>query len=128
MKKKLRPEIQRVLHLAQEVPPEQLPSLMGELEEVRCAAFARLFVAWPVSEAGPDRLLAIDEASRGLGVSQDFLYRHHWDFPFTRRMGRRLLFSSHGIEAYLRHHGGVTARGQGVNIHPTVDCAARKHR
>jgi len=128
VKSTLREEIQRVLQIAQEMPPEQLPRLVGELEEVRCIAFARLLVPRPVSEASSDRLLAIDEASRKLGVSKDYLYRHREDFPFTRRMGRKLLFSSHGIETFLRHDAGITAKRRSGNIPPTMACAARGSR
>jgi excisionase family DNA binding protein len=47
-------------------------------------------------------LIDVQEASRRLGVSTDYLYRHHHKFPFTRRVGRKLLFSSLGVGQYLR--------------------------
>lgn len=99
----MRDEIQVALKLAQELPEAQLPRLLGELEEVRCTAMARLSGTRPVPQAAPDRMLAVSEASRRLGMSQDYLYRHHRDFPFTRRVGRRLLFSSQGIGRYIGH-------------------------
>ena len=76
----MRSELQTALMAAQELPEDELPRLLGELEEIRCTATLRL------------------------GVSQDYLYRHHRDFPFTRRIGRRLLFSALGIEKYIRQH------------------------
>jgi predicted DNA-binding transcriptional regulator AlpA len=49
-----------------------------------------------------DRLIPIAEAALMLGVGRDFLYRRSRSFPFTRRMGRRLLFSAAGIERHIR--------------------------
>ena len=121
-------EIQYVLQLAQDLPLEQLPRFLGGLEVARCTAFARLIAPRTVQETEPDRLLAIDEASRRLGVSKDYLYRHKEDFPFTRRIGHRLLFTSHGIETYLRHDGGMTAKRRSGNIPPTMAHAARGSR
>jgi excisionase family DNA binding protein len=46
--------------------------------------------------------LAVNAAAERLGVSTDYLYRHQDEFPFTRRIGRKLLFSSLGIDAYLK--------------------------
>jgi hypothetical protein len=37
-----------------------------------------------------------------MGISKDFLYRNSSRYPFTRRQGRKLLFSSVGIDEYLR--------------------------
>ena len=93
--------MQPVLIAAQIMPREELPRLLGDLEEVRATAMARL--ACPVrTQYPPDELLDIEEAARRLGVSVGYLYRHHRRLPFTRRMGRRLLFSANGIQAYLR--------------------------
>jgi excisionase family DNA binding protein len=46
--------------------------------------------------------LNIDEASSRLGISPDYLYRHHKSLPFTRHIGRKLLFSAKGIDKYIR--------------------------
>lgn len=105
----MRDELQFVFQLAQELPPAELPRLLGELEQVRCTALARL-VAPAAPHSEPDRLLSIEEASRLLNLSRDYLYRHSRDFPFTQRIGRKLLFSSLGINKYIRQHDGLTAR------------------
>ena len=91
-----------MLRLAQVLPAEQLPQFLGELEEVRCTAIARLSTSGPVPATAPDELLPIEEACRRLGMGKDYLYRNSKDFPFTRRMGRRLLFSSRGIEKHIQ--------------------------
>ena len=106
----MRNELQTILAAAMELPAGELPRLLGELEEVRCTAMARLTA--PSQPSGADELLSVEEASRRLGVSKDFLYRHGNDFPFVRRMGRKLLFSSLGIEKHIKQQYSLTARRQ----------------
>ena len=96
----MRAELQNVLAAAKELPVEQLPRLLGDLEEIRCTAIARLSV--PALAPAQDQLLDVEAAAQRLGVSCDYLYRHHAELPFTRRIGKRLLFSSSGIEKFLR--------------------------
>ncbi len=62
---------------------------------------ARLSAPAPVAST-PDELVDVEEAARRLGISTEYLYRHHKKFPFTRREGRKLLFSSAGIAEYLK--------------------------
>jgi predicted DNA-binding transcriptional regulator AlpA len=55
------------------------------------------------SRSADDRLLTVKEASRKLGLTIDYLYRHADHFPFTVRVGpRQLRFSLHGMERYIR--------------------------
>jgi hypothetical protein len=96
----MRAELQNALKTATELPPEQLPRLLGELEEIRCTALARLSA--PAPAQAQDQLLDVEAAAHRLGVSRDYLYRHHAELPFTRRMGKALRFSVCGIEKYLR--------------------------
>ncbi len=60
------------------------------------------------AETGPDgdRLLNSREASAKLSLSEDHLYRHSTQFPFTVRVGRRLRFSEAGIARYIRQQMG----------------------
>ena len=90
-------DIERV---AREAPAEDLPGLIGVLETAKAVAWARLTMPQPIQSQG-DELLDVPEAARRLGISEDYLYRHHKDFPFTRHMGRKLLFSLRGIEKYI---------------------------
>ena len=48
-----------------------------------------------------DELIDVSEASRRLGISEDYLYRNHKSFACTRHMGRKLLFSARGIEKHI---------------------------
>lgn len=94
--------------VAQELPAGELPRLLGELEEIRCTAMARLTM--PAASQRPDELLMVGQAAERLGLSVDYLYRNHSRLPFTRRMGRSLRFSSLGIDEYIRRSGALTLR------------------
>ncbi len=96
----MRKELESALMAAQTVSAEHLPRLLGDLEEVRATALARLIS--PAPTPPPDTLLDVDKAAERLGMSPDYLYRNHRRFPFTKRMGRSLRFSAQGIERYLR--------------------------
>lgn len=95
----MRQELQPVLEEAKTLAREELPKLLGELEEVRVTALARLTL--PVAAATRDESLDVSEAARRLGVSTSYLYHHSRDFSFARHQGRKLLFSARGIEAHL---------------------------
>jgi len=98
----MRRELDPVLTLARTMPAEELPRLVGELAEINAVALARL--TSPTITAKPDELLDVDQAAKRLHCSTDYLYRNHKRLPFSRpdKVGRRLLFSSAGLDAYLR--------------------------
>jgi hypothetical protein len=104
----MRAELQSALTAARSLPPEELPGFLGAVEEVRCTAMARLTA--PTAAQRADELLAIKAAAERFGVSVDFLYRNHSRFPFVRRIGRTLRFSSLGIDEYIRRSGALTPR------------------
>jgi AraC-like DNA-binding protein len=95
----MRVELEPALAAARTLPPEELPCLLGQLREVEATALARLTT--PISAPRPDELLSVEEASARLGCSENYLYRNHSRFSFTRRMGRSLRFSALGIEAHI---------------------------
>lgn len=96
----MRHELEPALALAKNLAPEQLPHFLGELEAVRVTALAR--IATPAAETKPDELVDVGQAAKRLGCSKGFLYHNHKRFPFARRIGRRLLFSSAGLDSYLK--------------------------
>jgi excisionase family DNA binding protein len=98
----VRCELQAALELARELDAADLPYFLGELETVRVVAQARL--ASPAIPAPLDKLLTVEQAAARMNCSPDFLYRNHKRLPFTRKdkVGRKLLFSSLGLDAYLR--------------------------
>lgn len=95
----MRYELQAALRLAQTSSHEELPVLLGELEQVRVTAYARL--SSPITVHAPDVLLDVATTAERLGVSEDYLYRHQAKFPFVRRIGRKLLFLASGLDKYL---------------------------
>ena len=93
-------ELQSVLNSIAEMHRDQLPELLGELEMIRATCQLKLSASAPAIPH--DELLTVNAAAERLGVSTDYLYRHQDKFPFIRRIGRKLLFSSMGIDAYLK--------------------------
>jgi hypothetical protein len=101
----MRGELQTVLAAVREMPAERLPELLGELEQVRCTAMARLTAPQPAAPA-LDELLDVAEAARRLGRSENYLYRNKAKYPFTVCDGTRVQFSARGIERYIRQKTG----------------------
>jgi hypothetical protein len=94
-------DLARLRKAARELPTDQLPDFIGELESIKAIAWSRLTA--PASNPQPhDELVDVAAAAERLGVSQTFLYHHAQDYPFTRRQGRKLLFSALGIDKYIR--------------------------
>lgn len=95
----IRLELEPAFAAASTLPMEELPRLIGDLEQIRVIALARLTAPSAVSRA--DELVSIGEASRRLNVSKSYLYRHSGQFQFTRHVGRKLVFSTLGIDRYI---------------------------
>lgn len=91
------------------LPSEAISALRGELARLDTLLLARLLSKGNIqAETGPegDRLLNAKEASAKLALSEDHLYRHSTQLPFTVRIGRKLRFSEAGIERYIRQRMG----------------------
>jgi excisionase family DNA binding protein len=80
---------------------EAIPRLRGELAQLDTLLLSRLFAA-KEPDTPEDQLLNVTEAAERLGVSTDYLYHHSATMPFTRRVGRKLLFSTAGLAKYIR--------------------------
>ena len=96
----MRGELEQALTAARTLPAEELPSLIGELEEIKATALVRLTAPAPQPQT-PDSWLDVGEASSLLHMSKSYLYRNGDKFPFVRREGRALRFSAVGIQQYL---------------------------
>jgi hypothetical protein len=94
-------QLGRLRNVARELPAEELPNFIGELEAIKALAWARLASPAPIQQER-DELLDVEAAAGRLGVSQDYLYRHHRQYSFTRRQGRKLLFSALGIDRHIK--------------------------
>jgi hypothetical protein len=95
----MRSELHPILDLAQSLPPDELAVLLGELRTIELIAHGRLTSP---AVAREDSLLDIKECARRMHTSKDWLYRNSGKLNFTRRVGRKLLFSSSGLDAYLK--------------------------
>jgi excisionase family DNA binding protein len=85
---------------ARTLPADELPQLCADLELIRVTALARLIT--PAATL-PDSLLTVEQLSARLNVSKDYVYRNKKRFQsFARPQGRKLLFSSTGLDLYLR--------------------------
>jgi hypothetical protein len=92
--------LENLLAQVHAAPVAELPQLIGAFSAASAVATLRL--QSPTVQPQPeDRLLDTEEAAHRLGVSRHYLYRHHGDFDFTRRTGKKLLFSSNGIARYI---------------------------
>ena len=92
-----------------EAPPNDLPALLASLAALMAKIAARQMTTPAPSTDPPsatDENLSVDEASRRLGVSRSWLYKHARQLPFQVRIGRRLLFSAHGLERWTRQRQG----------------------
>src|SRR5690348_7423859 len=88
------------------VPPEQVPELLGALDQVRVVLWARLLGHRDETPAS-DRLLGIDEAAARLGTTRDWL-RRHGELPFLVRLSPgQIRYSQTGIEKFMRRHQKV---------------------
>jgi predicted DNA-binding transcriptional regulator AlpA len=98
----MRDELKAALSLAGNLPAEELPRLLGDLEEVRAVALMRLTTRETKSQT--DELLDVQQVAARLHMSADYVYRHAKIFPFTvkNRTGRALRFSSSGLASYLK--------------------------
>lgn len=94
--------------------PAELCALVGKLREAELLAEVRLRSgAAPMNGSGPgeeDHNLPAREAARRLGVSLPYLYKHAPEYPFARRIGRRVLFDARGLAAWnCGRRPGLTA-------------------
>jgi excisionase family DNA binding protein len=98
----MRRELESALTLATDLPAEELPELIGQLEQIRIVALAR--ITTPAVQTRPDELLTVDQAARRLNLSRSYLYHHHEKKfkKFARKEGGKLLFSSKGLNDYLQ--------------------------
>jgi predicted DNA-binding transcriptional regulator AlpA len=98
-------ELEIVLARARALAAHDLPYFLGDLETIRAVAWSRLTAAATTTQQARDELISIEQAAGRLGLSPSYLYRNHQQFPFTRRVGRSLRFSSQGLQSYIERTG-----------------------
>jgi predicted DNA-binding transcriptional regulator AlpA len=92
----------------QDVDPNTIPGLLAELRRLEVALLVRAVAEAKVPAQGMvpfdegDRLLTVREASRLLGLSPDYLYRHARQLPFAVRPSPGTLrFSAKGVQRFI---------------------------
>jgi predicted DNA-binding transcriptional regulator AlpA len=103
-----------------EMPREELPGLLAHLAALTAAVAARL-VAEPTPplhgiataphcpptlarDPKADRWLTVAQVTERLGLDQRQVYRRAHAWPFTVRLGKRLMFSESGLAAWMERH------------------------
>ncbi len=103
------PQIEKALA---DVPSDQVPELLGDLERLKAALWARLITPahngqpqpLPSNETG--RLLSPEDAAALLGVKVTWLYRNAKHLPFARKLSRKALrFSEAGLRRWQATRG-----------------------
>ena len=90
-----------------ELPLEAVPVIRGELVRIDTLLQMRIAQAGRNGQGDvSDRLLDVKEVAAKLHLSEDQVYRKAASFPFTVRVGRKLLFSEAGIDRYIRQRAG----------------------
>ena len=89
------------------IEPEQMPALVVRLAALQSALGALMttrirFNGSAGIEGDQDHLLDVSSAAEVLGVSKHWLYRNSTDLPFTRKLGRKLRFSRHGMDRWIQ--------------------------
>lgn len=99
----MRRELESVLVQVQTLPCAELPRLVGELEELKFMAFARL-VAPAAPPAQPDgELVDLREAARRLNLSRTTLYALIGRGELkSRTIGRRRMIPRGALDAFVR--------------------------
>lgn len=97
-----RPDVAALVADPTQVPLERIPEVIGELERAKAVLWSRLTSPVPVSQrAADDRLLSAQQVHEQTQLSVAWMYRHANALPFTRRVGRKVLFSQAGLTKWL---------------------------
>ena len=85
---------------------EALPAVVAALSARIGAASARLLSTPAPSSNDHDTNLDVRAAAERMGVSTALLYKNAKRLPFTVRVGRRVLFSAHGLDRWIKQRAG----------------------
>ena len=89
-----------------EVEPEAIPYLLGQLEQLKAALWARLSSAHQ-NRQPEDRLLTAKQAAPLLGTTEDWLRRRANKLPFTVTLSPgQVRYSSQGIQQFIATRRG----------------------
>lgn len=95
----------------EDVPKEELPNLLADLERLRAEVWTRIARPSPqngvrsrdqTDQGTADQLLDVEAVAERLDVTERYVYDHADEWPFTRRISpRKLRFSERGLHRWL---------------------------
>jgi predicted DNA-binding transcriptional regulator AlpA len=96
---------------ARDLSPHVAAELLAQVAGLQPVLLGRLLtgVGHTSGQSGSedDRLISVSEAASLLGLTEDYLYRHAHQFPFTVRPApRQVRFSNKGIQRYIAQRQG----------------------
>ena len=102
-----RPDVAAAIADPATVPVDQIPIVIGELEKLKAALWARLVVPTSASNnGGEDHLLTLDQAAERLGTSRDWLRRQKM-LPFRVEVSPgQVRYSTLGLERFIARRAG----------------------
>jgi hypothetical protein len=106
----LKPIIAALEHVLGNIPLDDLPYLMGELERIRAMAHLRLSswrnkIAVAQEESRAPTYLTVKEVSTRFHVSERWLYRHKTQMPHSQPSRKVLLFPELAITRWFAARG-----------------------
>ena len=95
--------------LAETLPAEEIHRLLAGIASILLKVATREDARRQASiesiddrHEGADNLLDVAEAAQRMGVKERWLYTHHKELPFSRKLGPKTLrFSERGLERWL---------------------------
>ena len=72
-----------------------------ELEHVLDSDPPPRFASPETEYDGEDRLLTVRDVAGRLSVQERYVYDHHHEWPFTKKVGRKIRFSERGLEQWV---------------------------
>lgn len=93
----------------------QLPAFLAELEKVRSEAILSAVVRRPSPvpvQKSPGRVLTVEEASKRLGRSASWIYRHKAILPVTRFPTGGFGFDESALERWIEGRTSIARAGR----------------
>ena len=59
------------------------------------------FASSKTEPTGEDRLLTVRDVAQRLSVQERYVYDHHHEWAFTKKVGRKIRFSERGLEQWV---------------------------
>ena len=91
------------------VPPAEIPAVVGELERAKAILLARL-TQQPVENHRSDDLLTADQVAERLQVDKRWVYAHKEKLGVISLSRKQLRFPISAVDAYIRRRKAASER------------------